>query len=536
VVTREELRSRIWPAGTFVDFEQALNKAVNKVREILCDSAGAPRYIETLARRGYRFVAPVELNGAQRAALAFDKFRLAVLPLQNLSGDPAQEYFADGMTEEMISQLGRLNPQQLGIIARTSVMQYKNSTKGIDQIGRELQADYIVEGSIRRDGQGVRITVQLIQVEDQAQIWTATYSRDLPDVLEVQSEVAAHIARELACELLPDFRVTAQRWRTVDPDAIECYLRGRFFWNQRSEEGVLSAIRCFEEALEHDPSCAPAYASIAGCYAMLPWFGALTPHQAAPKAKAAAQKALQIDDSLAEAHGSLGMVRFWYDWDWGAAEAAFRRALELNANCAVVHQWYAAFLNAMGQFAQATVQQQTAQDLDPLSLIIAANACDSCFYTGRYDEAIIYLRCVLEREPRFSPAHFNLGRVYIQKKMYAEAIACFEKAVQLSGNREGLPALGYACARGGHEARARAILEEVSQSVPHRYMSSTMIALIHLGLGAYDTALNLLERAVQERCYWLVFLKVDPMFAPLRGLSRFEQLLARVGFSDELAA
>jgi tetratricopeptide (TPR) repeat protein len=314
----------------------------------------------------------------------------------------------------------------------------------------------------------------------------------------------------------------------ADPAAHEAYLRGRFFSGQRSEEALKKAIAYFEQALSLDLNCARASYGIADCCNLLCWFGVLSPREAGQRAAAAASRALRIDDSLGEAHASMGLVRYWFEWDWLGAEQEFLRAIELNPSCAFAHQWYASFLGAMGRLDEAQAEHQLARQLDPMSLIISMGAADPYFYAHQYDQAITLLRGILEQEPRFFPALFNLGRACVEKGMHSEAIAAFEKAVQLSGNREGRPALAHAYAKAGRTSVARSILEEMKINTGGRYVASPMIARIHLGLGEIDEAFEWLRKGIEERSYWIVFLKMDPVYDEIRSDPRFQDLLRAV--------
>jgi TolB-like protein len=525
VVTRKLLRERLWP-DTHVGYEHSLNTAINKLRELLGDSAQSPRFVETLPRVGYRFIAPVTKPG--RASSRGGKKMLVVLPLENLSGIPEQEYFADGLTEEMIAHLGQLNPKRLGVIARTSSNQFKATKKSIAQIADELQVDYVLEGSVRREGRRVRITAQLIETQDQAHLWSATYDRDLRDVLGMQADVARQVGKALAFELLPGESADSLAF---DPNAHEFYLRGRFYFGQRSVESLQKALVSFESALRIEPRCARSLSGIADCSSLLSWFGVLSAKEAGVRAGAAAARAIEIDPSLSEPHASMGLVKFWYEWDWQAAEAAFLRSIELNPSYAPARQWYACYLTAMGRLQEAHAELKRARELDPLSLILNMNAADPFFYGREYDRAIRHLLALLEQEPRFSPALFNLGRAYVQIESYQEAIAAFEQAIQFSGSREGLPALAHAYALSGRTSEARGILDQLKQNRDGFYVAAPMIARVYLGLGEIDQALEWLGKGLEERSYWTVFLKTDPVYDPIRRVPRFQEFLKRAGFA-----
>lgn len=524
-VTRDELRQKLWPSGTYVDFDRSLNTGLRKLREALGDSADNPRFVETLPKRGYRFIAPV--GQAQSSRRSDEKLMLAVLPFENLSGSSEEDYFADGLTEELICELGQLNPKHLGVIARTSAIQYKGTKKSIEQIARELNVAYVLEGSVRRERARIRIATQLIEAEGQTHHWSASYDRELRDSLAVQRDVARRVGQALAVELLPE----RQFKQTVAPAALEAYLRGRFFWGQRSDGALRKAIDYFEQALEIDPSFARAHSGIADCRALLCWFGAVSPRESAQKAMAAALRALELDDSLAEAHSSLALIRYWYEWDWTGAEEEFQRAIALNASYAQAHQWYAAFLNAMGRTDEAQVELTRARELDPLSLIISMNAADPLFFSRRFDEAIEQLQALLKQEPRFTPAFFNLGRVYLQKGMFEEAIAAFERALKYSGNRGAYPSLAYAYARAGKTEEARRILDQVLAQEAALLPASPLIAQAYLGLGEMETAFEWLRKGIEERSPWVGFLKADPIYDEVRSDSRFRDLLKLIGLA-----
>jgi TolB-like protein/Tfp pilus assembly protein PilF len=523
VVTRAELRQRLWPGRNYMDFDHGLNKAVNRLRDALGDSAANPRFIGTVARRGYRFLAPVQ----SEQSAAPQRIRLAVLPFENLSLNAEQEFFSDGLTEEMISELGKLSPARLGIIARTSAMQYKRSEKRIDEIARELNVDYILEGSVRRVEERVRITVQLIHVGDQTQLWSQSYDRGLADIFEMQREVASRIADSLAFELVPEHRREAG---IAPPSAHEAYLRGRYFWNRGSDTDAQAAIGCFQLALRQEPTYALACSALADCYSRLVWYARLAPADGSEQAKAAATRALELDPNLGEAHASLALVRFWYEWRWQDAEDEFRCATELAPNYAEAHNWYASYLNVMGRFDAAAAEQKLAEELDPLSLTIGMNAADPNYFSRRYDRAIEHLRNVLNREPRFVPAHYNMGRVLAAQGDYDAALAAFESAASLSRNKQASAAVAYACARTGRLAEARRMIEEMEGLARSGYFPAPQLALAYLGLHDTDRALDLLEQGFEERSYWMIFLKADPLYDGLRYHPRFVRLLERMNF------
>ena len=532
VVSRKMLRQRLWP-DSYVRYEQSLNTAMNKLRGTLGDSSESPRYVETLPRVGYPFIAPVEKM--QKPRETGRRIMLAVLPLENLSGDPEQAYFVDGLFEELLSALGQLNPKRLGVIARTSAMIYRNTSKTVSEIAADLRVDYVLEGSVRLDRRKkcARVTVQLIQCSDQTHVWVDSYDQDFQEILSVQRNVSERIAKSLALELLhaPSSKLTA-----ATPEAHEAYLQGRYFCGQRSEETLKRALGFFERALMLDPNCAKACAGIADCCTLLTWFGALWPREAGSRAGAAASRALEIDPALGEAYASMGLVRFWHTWDWKGAEEMFLRAIELNPSYAMARQWYASFLNAMGRHEEALGELLRAREIDPHALIIQMNMADAPFFARDYARAVEYLEVLLRHVPQFFPALFNLGRSYVQMGKCEEAIAAFEKAIAFSGNREGKPALAHAFAVAGREAESRQLLAEIINDHSGRYIASPMIARVYLGLGDPEAAMVWLEKGFEERSNWMSFLKVDPVWDSLRGNPRFRALLEKkVGLIPEFA-
>lgn len=458
---------------------------------------------------------------------------LAVLPFENLSGDPEQEYFSDGLTEEMIAQLGRLDPLRLGVIARTSVMPYRNSEKGIDRIARELGVDYVIEGSARRSLDRVRITAQLIRARDQTHLLAETYERSTTDILSIQTEFAERVAQSFAIDLLSGGRLPHAYPPTVNSDAYEAYLKGRFWFNKRTEEGFLKAINHFQQAIEIDPNYAAAHAGLAEIYDVVGLYGMLPPIEAYEKAKAAAKTASTLDNRIAEAHAALGFAILRYDWDWKGAEAEHRRALELNSNYATAHLWYGLYLAAMGRFDEALAEMKQARLLDPLALVTNTHLGWILYLSRRYDQAVEQLTKTLEMEPNFPLARFFLGFAYGQQGRYDDAIAEFEKASEFTEGHPGaLAGLGHAHALVGNRAKAQKFLTKLKNNANQRYVSPYFIALIHVGLGDIDEAFRWLETAFEHRSDWLVHLRIEPALDPLRSDARFGHLVRRVGLSQ----
>jgi TolB-like protein/DNA-binding winged helix-turn-helix (wHTH) protein len=575
VVTREELRDKLWPADTFVDFDHSLNTAVKKLREALGDSAETPRYIETLARRGYRFVAPLKeagpslpppttahLPASARGALVVaavlsitalvtywvarrpgprtppgQRLTLAVLPFDNLSGDANQEYLSDGLTEEMITQLARLQPDRLRVTARSSTSKYKRAAGDIGRIRQELGADYVLEGSLRRAGERVRVTVQLIQAVDQTHVWAQTYDRDLRDVLVLQSEIARAVAAATALTLTPDAHARLARARPVHAESHLDYLRGRyFFWNRRSEAGTRQALEYFQRSIAADPDYALAYSGLADCYSSLgasSGVGGLPPREAMPEAKAAALRALQIDPTLAEAHNSLAEVHLLYDWDLAASEKEFRRAIELDPDYTTAHHWYSHTLLVLGRREESLAESKRALELEPLHLVINLHLGWHYYYSRQYDQAIEQAHKALELDPAFPQAQRFVAWSYLQRGRHREAIAALRAALSAVGRNPTVEGeLGHALAVAGRRAEALAVLEGLRQLSSTRYVSPYSVALVHAGLGDRDQALAWLDKAYVDRSDYMPYLKLEPMLDGLRSDPRFAALVRRVGLPN----
>jgi TolB-like protein/DNA-binding winged helix-turn-helix (wHTH) protein/Tfp pilus assembly protein PilF len=569
VVTREELQKRLWPADTFVDFEHSLNAAIKRLRAALGDSADSPRFVETLARRGYRFIAPLTqpaddapppaaqsskpaprrwpvllaagfllivaialgfgLRETLRGRAVANPIRsLAVLPLANLSGDPEQDYFVDGMADALRQHLEGIHA--LRVISRTSSVHYRGSNKPLPEIARELNVDGIVEGSVLRSGDRVRITIQLIQVSSNSRLWSNSYEGDLRDVFALQAEVAGKIADEIRVTLTPPDRARLARVRASSPDAYLAYSKGRFFWNKRTEEDLKKAIGYFQQAVDKDPRYALAYDGLADCWAAIGWYGYLSPAATFPHAKVAVTKALSLDDSLAEAHTSLAFVSLYYDRDWTRAEREFQRGIDLNPNYASGHHWYAEFLSLVGRHEQAIAESGRARELDPLSNIINTWVGSRYFFARQYDKAIEQYRNAVEMDPHFVPAHLVLGHAYEQKGMLQEAIAEIERAVSLSaGSPVYVASLAHACGLAGRRTQAVKLLGDLQKTAAQRFVSSYDLALAHLGIGENARAFELLNQAVEERSPRAAFLGVEPRFDGLRADPRFRKLMREVG-------
>jgi TolB-like protein/Flp pilus assembly protein TadD len=481
-----------------------------------------------------------EARRLPRPGVESGKVRLLVLPFENLSGDSSQEYFSDGLTEEMITQLSRLEPHRLGVIGRTTAMHYKGSNMRIDQIARELGVDYLLEGSVRRNADRVRITAQLVRATDQTHLWAETYDRDVRDVLALQNEVAQCIAREIRLVLPPEEQARLAGSRPVNPEAYEAYLKGRSLWYERTSTSLAKSVEYFQRAIQKEPRYALAYSGLADAYgllAIIPWDG-LSPREAMPKAKAAALKALEIDDSLAEAYSSLALVLHRYDWNWQAAEENYKRAIQLNPNNARPHLWYGWLLKTAGRREEALAELKEAEEvtrrIDPLGLVdIRASVANSLYLAQQYDRAIEECRRASNLNPDYFLLHYVLGRAYAQKRMYAQSIRVLEEAVSSHrGNLVLVMALGHAYAVSGRKVKALKVLEDLKAQRKQRYIPAIYLAAIYAGLRDKDQAFTWIEECYQERSDGMTYLYVERLFDSLRSDPRFRDLTRRAGFPD----
>ena len=533
---QKEHTSRYQHVDEIVTDLRALKQAIMSGRE----GAAVSRARPSLKKRTYTYlslgvIALVMIAVALLTNLrpTREKFEsLAVLPLENMGGDPDQDYFADGMTEALITELSKISA--LRVISRTSVMQYKGVKKLLPQVARELNVDALIEGSVLREGDQVRITVQLIQGSTDKHLWAESYQRELRGVLVLQSEMAQAIARQIGMRVSPEERARLTSARPLNSKAHELYLKGRFYWNMRTEHGLTKGIEYFQQAIEEDPGYALAYAGIADCYVLLgsPGLVALPPREAFPKATAAAMKALERDSTLGEAHASLAFIKQHYAWDRLQAKKEFRRAIELNPSYATAHHWLALIhFTAMRQFDEAIAEMKRAQELDPLSLVINTDVGRILYLARQYDQAIEQLRKTLKMDPDFFRAHWNLGLVYEQKGMCEEAIAAFQRArASSSDNLLATGALGHAYAICGRRDEALKVIEELRMEARKKYVPAYLFAMIYAGLKDSKQAFAWLDRAYEERSPWMNLLQVDPVLDSLRPDPRFTTLLKNVGF------
>jgi len=572
VVTREEIQKRLWPADTFVDFDRGLNRATNRLREALGDDAENPRFIETLPRRGYRFIAPVETaapssvpslprsplaaksnrrNWILVSAVAILAFALlsmgfresrirsrlmwwhtpstvtsiAVLPLQNLSGDPGQDYFSDGLTDELITEVARIGT--LRVISRTSSMQYKGTHKSAPEIAKELGVDALVEGTVTRSGDQVRVTAQLIDARDDRHLWSESYERNVVDVLTLQAEVAQTIADQIRVKVTPEEHASLARLRPVNPKSLEAYLKGRFFLN-KGIGGLDKSVEFFSEAIQLDPANAQAYSGLSQSYLYIGIFGLRPSKEVYPLARAAARKAIEIDTTTADAHGSLAEIAKGYDWNWATAELEYKRALQLNPSSSTTHAWYADYLSMMGKHEEAIAELRRSHDLDPVAIMNQAFFGFLYYRARRYDEAIAACQKTLELDPNYPNAYWFMALALEKEGRFLEAIASLQKAVSLSDAPLYLALLGHAYALAGERAKALSTLHELQALSKQRYASPLDIALIYTGLDDRDMAFQWLETAYSQRVMRIQELN-EPHFDSLRSDPRYVDLLRRIG-------
>lgn len=530
LVTHEEAVESVWGKGVFIETESALYTAIRKIRRALGDETARPRFIETVARKGYRFIALSTARVSRAAAPQerpdLNRVMLAVLPLENLSRDPRQDYFSDGLTEELISVLGRFSRQEIGVIARTSVMRYKGTRKTIPQISAELGADYFIEGSTRHERGRVRITLQLIRSSDQTHVWAETFERPLGHILRVQAEVGKAVAEKIRLKL----SATLPESPTVDPEVYDLYLRGRYLLDQRTSPAVRQAILFFEKALARDEAYAPTWAALAMSYAILAITSDIRPSDSFPQAREACDRALALDPALLEAHVASGIIGFWFDWNWQAAEREFRRACELNPSNSGARMFSAHMHSNLARHAEAIPEIQEARRLDPLSRIVNTHEGQFLYNARRYDDATAPLERVLELAPRFWVAHIVLGKILGLRRRFRLALAEFSKAHRYSfGNTEAVGLRGYTLGASGNAAQARRVLRDLEARARRHYVPPVHRAFVLLGLGERQGVFESLENAVEERDVRLTFLAIEPRWDPLRSAPQFESIRKRVG-------
>jgi TolB-like protein/DNA-binding winged helix-turn-helix (wHTH) protein len=582
IVDKKELIEAVWP-DTFVE-EVSIARNVSVLRKILSENEEGQSYIETIPKRGYRFVAPVRAGaetqqeesgfvssltaeavtkpakrgwtrkaaillgliglivgvwywrrGATQNAMSPPRVMLAVMPVQNLSGDAGRDYVTDGLTEELIARVGAMNPNRLGIIARTSSMAYKGTPKTANQIGHELGVDYLLETSMRPNGERLRFTAQLIRVGDQTQVWAQDFDETPNDVVNMEDRVALSVMNHIRLELPPASQERLSNAHPVDPVAHDFYLKGRYAQTTRTKDGLQKSLEYFQEAIRRDPQNAQAYAGIADSLNLETFYGYSPGSATILNAQTAAQKAIQLDNSLAEGHAAMAYLNFMWLWDWATAEREFQQAIQLNRNYAPAHHWYALYLAVMSRKPEAVSEIKLAQRLDPVSPIVNTAVGFVSFFNRDYDDAIKDCKAVLEHEPNFPVAHNVLGRAYDAKGMHDQAIAELERLAQLSESSGNLAYLGHAYAASGRQADAKRILDKLFEKARQGiFVGLSGPALIYAGLGDKENAILYLQRAADQNDANLIWLRVEPAYDGLRSDTRFQNVLRRQGATSQL--
>ncbi len=565
VIARNELAEKVWGSETFVDFERGLNFAIRQIRATLEDDADQPRYVETVPKRGYRFIAPLEQAPSEppvhvsppRRSVRFpiavgvaalllvgigsyfalhrtapqtgqDSIVLAVLPFDDMSVD-RQAFLVDGLTEEMVARVTQISPEHLKVIARTSAMQYERTQKSARQIGEELGADYVLENSIRHEGGRIRITSQLVRTADQTHLWAQNYDRDMRELLPLETEVTADIAEQIQRKLLPTAAIHHPASKPIDPEAHELYLKGRYSFNDRSRESLQQSLSYFQQALARQPDYAAAYAGLADAYNLIGFYGFDPTQEVVSQARVASSKALQLDDSLGAAHAARAYTEFMWQEDWPDAEREFRRALELDDNYVPAHQWYALYLAAMGRTNESVNQMRYAQRLDPLSPAAYAGLGYMYYFAHDYEQAIKQANVALKLNGNSMAAHAVIGWAYTEQKKYTDAIEELQTAVRLSG---GVPlyrcTLARAHALAGNLWEEEKLLRELETEQHQAHGVGTGIAAIYAALSNNEKALDWIEHTAPGdiQANWL---RVDPAFDGLRHDPRFAAVVNRIG-------
>ncbi len=528
---KDELMQTVWPDA--IVEESNLSQNIFTLRKALGESPTKPKYIETIPRRGYRFIASVRevrYEGADLTGVAVRS--IAVLPFKPLGAKNGDEYLGLGLADALITRLSNIG--QIVVRPTSSVRKYTGLEQDPVAVGRALRVESVLDGSLRRSGERIRVTVQLVSVRDGVPLWADRFDEKFTDIFVVEDSISERVAAALMLKLTGEDKKRLTKRYTENIEAFQLYLKGRYYWNKRTGQGLKKGIEYFQQAIEKDPTYALAYAGLADCYNLLSLYGVFPPKETMPRAKAAAMRALEIDNTLAEAHTSLAYAKLYYDWDWAGAKREFLRALELNPNYATAHHWYHEYLTAMGWFEESHAEILQAQELDPLSLIISTDVGWGLYYARRYDQAIEQLRKTIEMDPTFAVAHFILGLCYGQKGLFKESAAEIQKAIAILGDNPlalAVGVLGHAYAVSGKKDRALKVFEQLKDLSKRCYVPAYSLAIIYTGLGQKDQALKWLRKAYEERYDRLIYLKVEPMFDSLRSDPRFKDLLRRIGFA-----
>jgi len=533
IVEKDELMQVIWPDTTVE--ENNLNQNISTLRRVLGESRGENRYIATIPGKGYRFIADVDGRGSLPAAVHGlpERVTLAVLPFENLSSDPERKYLADGLTEETIAALGQIDPDHLGVIGRTSVMAYRKTKKTIAEIGSDLGATYLIESTLRTEGGRFRVTSKLIRVEDQVQVWSASYDSEPTGMLNFQRELSAVIAEQIRLRLSPERLSALARRQTRNAEAYDLYLRGRHYWYQLTPPTTKRAVEYFSRATQLDPEYALALSGLADCYSGSPINGDAPPLAMWPLAREATARAVAAEPNLAEVQTSLGFVRFWFDWDWRGAEAAYRKAIDLDPSYPMAHRMLGIVLAHMGRYAEARPEMNRLRELDPLLAANQALSAQVAFAGRDYAAAVQFARQAIVIDPEFWIGLIQLGQAYEQLGESELALVALNKAGRFSGgNSKAISLRGYLFAKLGRVNEAREVLHALEAMARERYIPPYAMALVQAGLGEKEKALEWLERAVEVRDVHMCFPPIDPKWDVFRSDPRFQSLLKRCGFSE----
>ena len=535
LVSRDEIIERLWGKGVYFDTDNSINTAIRKIRRALGDDPDNPLYIETVPGKGYRFKGGTGTSTTMTLLLPETerpRIMLAVLPFENLSGDPAQEYFSDGLTEETIARLGKMSPHSMGVIARTSSMVYKHTDKTVLRIGQELGVDYLLEGGVRREAGRVRVTAQLIRVSDQIHLWADTFDCPSQSILDIHAQVGAAIAAQVKLELTPEGEQQLRILPGVEQQAYDHYLRGRYHYTKRTNPEMQKAIKYFRKATELDPRFAPGFSGLADCLTVLPINSDVPSKDVFPEAKAAIARALELAPDSAEAHNSDATIKFWFDWDFRGAEVAAREAIRLNSNYSLAYLYLAHVLSNIHRHEEALVAIQQARMLDPFSLATNTMLGQFLYHAGRVRESIDQFHATLDMEARFWIAHICLAKSCEKERMYSEALAACEKAWEFSvGNSEALSVAGYVHAVSGEIANAEAKIHQMLERAKTRYVPPYNLALVFAGLRDTESAVRWLEQAFADRDVHMTFL-LDHKWDALRSNKQFQRIVSQVGFGN----
>jgi TolB-like protein/Tfp pilus assembly protein PilF len=527
MVARDEIVGRLWGNDVFVDVDLGINTAIRKVRQALKDDPHAPRFVETVPGRGYRFISQVTVQSASRAG-SVDRLTLAVLPFEDLGNDADREYVADGLTEEAIAAIGRIDPERLSVISRTSINRYKKTTKSVSEIGAELNASYLLESTVRTEGERHRITCRLVTVKDQSQMWSAAYESEPRSILALQRELSSVIAQQIHLQLLPEQIRTLDYRRTENAEAYDLYLRGRYYWNQLTPVTTKKAVEYYRQATKLDSKYALAWSGLADAYSSSPVNGDAVPTQMLPLAQEAVAHALRSGDKLSESHVSRGFLNLFLTWKWSVAEEAFRKAVELDGNNPLAHRMVGVTLSHMGRHQEAVAALRRARELDPLYVMLHALSSMVCMHAGDLDTAFDLGKQAIVVDPDFWIGHYMIAQVYEQLGKYELALDAVRQAGKLGGgNSKALSLRGYILAKAGYANEAREVLQTLQSIAQERYVPPYAMAMVHAGLSEKKESLEWLDRALEVRDIHVIFLPVDPKWDDFRNDARFKSFIAK---------